>query len=375
MRFRKRGISVLAASLVFAATTQAIPIYQIYNIGTVLPNDTASQGFRISSQGLATGRSFRSGATQAYSWSKNGGTVGLPSLASPARAFSVGNGINDFGTVVGTGSTTTFGSSPLPLIWKNGVVSQLALPAGQTLGRANDVNDFDLAVGSVNGGSLERASYYFGGTGTQITATTAQGYFMTTAYGVNNSSVIAGQGLDPNNAAINVGLVYDVNTGVLQSIGVLPGMTSTIAFDISNGGHVVGSSSQNGANGMPFLWTAGGGMTAIPLPVGTTQGSARGVNASGWTVGTASSAFAIPFLWDGNQTYRIQDLLPANSGWDLATNTSSSALGISDNGYIVGTGVFNGQVRGYVLVPVPEPATMTALGLGVLALARKRRRN
>jgi hypothetical protein len=33
-------------------------------------------------------------------------------------------------------------------------------------------------------------------------------------------------------------------------------------------------------------------------------------------------------------------------------NTSSSALGISDGGVIVGTGVLNGQVRAYAMVPV-----------------------
>jgi hypothetical protein len=33
-------------------------------------------------------------------------------------------------------------------------------------------------------------------------------------------------------------------------------------------------------------------------------------------------------------------------------NTSSSALGISDAGVIVGTGVFNGQTHAYAMVPV-----------------------
>ena len=33
-------------------------------------------------------------------------------------------------------------------------------------------------------------------------------------------------------------------------------------------------------------------------------------------------------------------------------NTSSSALGISDNDIIVGTGVHNGETRAYAMVPV-----------------------
>jgi hypothetical protein len=69
-------------------------------------------------------------------------------------------------------------------------------------------------------------------------------------------------------------------------------------------------------------------------------------------VGTASSAFAIPFVYDGAATYRLADLIPAGTGWDLSMNTSSSALGISDNGIIVGTGVFNGATHGYAMLPL-----------------------
>jgi uncharacterized membrane protein len=108
----------------------------------------------------------------------------------------------------------------------------------------------------------------------------------------------------------------------------------------------------NQGSGLPFIWTQVGGIVPIPLPAGTTQGSARAVNTDGRAVGTASSAFAIPFLYDGTATYRLADLIPAGTGWDLSTNTSSSALGISDGNVIVGTGVLNGQVHAYAMVPV-----------------------
>jgi hypothetical protein len=108
----------------------------------------------------------------------------------------------------------------------------------------------------------------------------------------------------------------------------------------------------NQGSGLPFIWTQAGGMVAIPLPAGTSQASARAVNSAGWAVGTASSAFAIPFLYTGSATYRLADLIPSGTGWDLSTNTSSSALGISDSNVIVGTGVLNGQVHAYAMVPV-----------------------
>jgi hypothetical protein len=104
--------------------------------------------------------------------------------------------------------------------------------------------------------------------------------------------------------------------------------------------------------GIPHLAARG-----IPHPP-TSEGSARAVNSAGWVVGDDSSAFSIPFLYDGTTTYRLADLIPPNSGWDLSMNTSSSALGISEDGVIVGTGVHNGETHAYAMVlaiPAPTP--------------------
>jgi uncharacterized membrane protein len=190
-----------------------------------------------------------------------------------------------------------------------------------------------------------------------------------TAFGVNNSGRVVGQGIDPTNAARNVGIVYDIGSNSAFEVGALNGANGALAFGVSNTGFVVGASMLNQGSGLPFIWSQAGGMAAIPLPAGTSQGSARAVNSNGWAVGTASSAFAIPFLYDGSATYRLADLIPAGTGWDLSTNTSSSALGISDGGIIVGTGVFNGQTHAYAMVPAANLSlggrVLTSSGLGI----------
>ncbi len=357
-----RGVfGVVAVVALGGAAWGGVPQYTIVEIGAVAGH-SGSQGFRVSSNGQhATGRSLGAPGSLAISWTAPGVFASLPNLASPVRNFGVGNSVNDSGVFVGTGATTAFGSSPLPVIWVGGVAAQLPLPAGQTLGRANDINNAGVAVGSVNGGSLEAPVVYTGGAGgvaTLITTLGPGGTRMTTAFSINDSNVCVGNGVDPNNAARNVGMVYDMDSDTMLEVGALPGLNGALAFDISNAGHVVGSSMLNQGAGTPYIWTGGGGMAAIPLPAGTTQGSARGVNSKGWAVGTASSAFAVPFLYDGAATYRVQDLIPAGTGWDLSTNTSSSALSISDTGVIVGTGVFNGSVRAYAMIPAPPPACL-----------------
>jgi uncharacterized membrane protein len=334
--------------------TAGTPQYQIYDIGVVLAGDDFSQGFGVSPGGIAVGRSLNNTGSEAFSWTLNGGIMGLPNLAG--RSFAVSNSANDSGTIVGTAATTAFGSGRLPVVWQNGVVSQLPLPVGETLGDANSVNGANIAVGSVDGGSNQRGVIYSGGSATIITQTTTNGSFFLTAFGINDSGRIVGQGIDPQNAARNVGIVYDIGQSMAFEVGALPGMNGALAFGVSNTGYVVGSSMQNQGPGMPFIWSDQGGMVAIPLATGTSEGSARAVNSAGWVVGDDSSAFSIPFLYDGTATYRLADLIPPNSGWDLSMNTSSSALGISEDGVIVGTGVHDGETHAYAMVPAtPTP--------------------
>ena len=351
--------SVLAAALTsvttVAATSAPVPQYQIYDIGVVDVGDTFSQGLGVSPEGIAVGRSIRNDGSHAFSWTLNGGIVGLPDLAG--RSYCVSNSANDSGDVVGTAATTVFGSGRLPVIWQNGVVSQLPLPVGQTLGDANSVNASGVAVGSVNAGSDQRGVIYSGGSATIITQTTADGSYFLTAFSINDSGRIVGQGIDPAHAARNVGIVYDIGQNMAFDVGALPGANGALAFGVSNNGYVVGSSMFNQGSGMPFIWSDQNGIVAIPLASGTSLGQAQGVNSSGWVVGTDGGAFAVPFLYDGTNTYRLQDLIPGNSGWDLSMNTSSSAMGISENNIIAGTGVHNGETHAYAMVPAtPTPS-------------------
>jgi hypothetical protein len=337
-----------------SATT---PQYQIFDIGVIEVGDDASQGFGVSHGGIAVGRSIRTGGSQAFSWALNGGIVGLPNLAG--RSYAVSNSANDNGIVVGTAASTLFGTSRLPVIWQNGAVSQLPLPPGETLGDANSVNASSVAVGSVDAGTLQRGAIYSGGSGTIITQTTPNGSFFVTAFGINDSGRVVGQGIDPQNAARNVGIVYDIGQNMAFEVGALPGLNGALAFGVSNTGYVVGSSMLNQGSGLPFIWSDQGGIVAIPLATGTSEGSARAVNSAGWVVGNDSSAFSIPFLYDGTNTYRLADLIPPGSGWDLSMNTSSSADGISENGVIVGTGVHNGDTHAYAMLPVAPSPTPT----------------
>src|SRR5436190_23996608 len=128
IRFSSYGQSIavagtLACLVAVAAAHAATPHYQIYDIGVVEVGDTASQGEGVSPAGIAVGTSLRTDGSQAFTWTLNGGLVPLPNL--PIRSFAVSNSANDKGIAVGTAATTFFGTDRLPVIWQNGLVSQL----------------------------------------------------------------------------------------------------------------------------------------------------------------------------------------------------------------------------------------------------------
>jgi uncharacterized membrane protein len=366
---KSQMIAALAAAAACAAAL-ATPLYNIIDIGVVSTNDSASQAMRVSGNGIATGRSFGN-PTRAFTWTQGGGLVGLPNLTSPTRNYSVGNGVNNDGIVVGTGSTTSYGSNPLPLIWQNGAVSQLPLPSGYSFGRANDINSAKTAIGSVGSGSGEVGVIYSESSASVITTLTDTGCFVRTPFGINDAGRIVGFGIDPADAARNVGYVLDTSTGKAFEVPPLAGNNGAIAFDVCNAGYVVGVSSTGQSSGMPFFWSGTGASVAIPLPTGTSLGQGRGVNSSGWAVGNAGGVYSVPWLWDGTQTYRLQDII-VEAGWDLSMNTSASAMGISEDGIIVGTAVHNGATHAYAMIPVPEPATLIGLLLAGAALLRRR---
>ncbi len=370
MSTTRTALVSISLTLLAGAAMAAPPQYTIVDLG-LLGTNTAAQGTRVSPNGqFAVGRSVGS-PTSAFRWSDSTGIVGLPNIAG--RNFSIANGVNDNGVVVGSSTTTSFGSGRLPVMWTNGVLSQLSLPAGQTLGDANDINIGGAVVGSVGSGVGQRGTMYDSEGGRVITATTSGGAYSTTLFSINNNGLAVGTGIDPNNAARNVGFVYDSVNNIAFEVPALPGLNGALCFDVSESGFVVGSSMLNQGSGLPFIWSQATGTVAIPLQAGTTAAIARGVNSAGWVVGNGGGATSVPWLFDGTNTYRLNDLLIPGSGWDLFSGTSNSALSISENGTIVGTGLHNGAVHAYAMVLVPTPGAAGLVVAGVLASARRRR--
>jgi probable HAF family extracellular repeat protein len=152
-----------------------------------------------------------------------------------------------------------------------------------------------------------------------------------------------------------------------SSILIGPGSDTVTYLPIPNGGYATAINSRHmvvgatGSNSLTdeystaYLYNYSAGTLT---PLGTLNGgltsSAADINESNQVVGTSwlvtqPTSLYDPtqyhaFLWQDGTMSDLNDMIPADSGWVL-----TKATAINDHGEIVGTGIRNGKVHGFLL--------------------------
>ena len=108
-----------------------------------------------------------------------------------------------------------------------------------------------------------------------------------------------------------------------------------------------GARSSTGIFRSPFLYQAGR-LTDLGILPGGTQSYAYAINNLGQAVGASDSSAGAQraVLFERGVLRDLNGLIPASAGWLL-----TEAKDINDSGQIVGTGIFEGQVRAFLLTP------------------------
>ena len=364
--------AAILAAMLAATTSVTLAEPGPYSVsGLPTPLGGSSDAFHISDAGVSGYVDGPDGLTYVLR-----SESGVQAFTTFGTFSSIGiSSSNNNGVVVGGGYGAR--QPPQAIVWVNGVGS--SLPNSDS-----DADDTDFLYGSTaravnDGGAIvgygdtqygaNGIVWHTNGDVEILHSQNTSGPEYAAAHDINNAGVVAG-------LAVVGDLRHAVTwqDGVLTDLGIFAGGTLASANAINDAGQVVGWGDTGPDGGTAFISDGtSDSMVALPNVGGLEYGEAFDINNNGWAVGTCIpsglTGHGIATLWVDGVGYDLNDLIAADSGWELI-----SATGISDDGVIVGQGIYDGQYLAYQISVVPSPAAFSCFAVGALPMARRRRR-
>lgn len=346
---KTKSILVLAMVVKFLTATNLCNAvqYEIVDLGTLGGAYSIANGINDNGQIVGYSRIEGEEAYHAFLWA-NGVMNDLGTL--PNHEYSSARSINNSGDIVG-GSSTAYGEAH-PFIYKNGTMSQLNMPEEHEQGNAFGINENGQVVGISGVYLISGQTYaFFNNSGIATSICNGSGL------GINNSGNLVGETV--TDGQDSHAFIY--KDGHITSLYSLLG--HSVANAINNKDQVVGSAHDDLRNQYGYIYD--NGFITDVGNLGGTLTFAKAINDKGQVVGYSEteSGYWHAFLYY-NET--ISDL------GTLSGHSQSFATGINENGWIVGYSqntIFD--ARAVLWRPIPEPATILLLGFGAVLLRRK----
>lgn len=141
------------------------------------------------------------------------------------------------------------------------------------------------------------------------------------AYAINDLGQVVGQS---SSTAGYHAVIWD-NSTIPRDLGTLPGHISSAATAISNDGHVIAGTSNDGATNFPVRWLNANGQWLIdPLPAGTENCYVGGISSDGTAIVASCGTYSVVWL-NGSRIY-------LGTGAAQGVNGKGQAVGISSTG-------------------------------------------
>ena len=356
-------ILIPAAVAFGAGATANAESYSFSYLGTLGGTYSVANG--INSIGQIVG--FSGTANGTYHAALWNGTTAID-LGTTGGTYSQAFGINDTGQIVG--DTMSAANVMKATVW-NGFTLTVLGSAGTASSHAAAVNNTGQIVGfSQLAGSEDYHATVWAGT--VATDLGSLGGVDSLARGISNTGLIVGAAY-PGQAATQW------KGSVASNLNTISGSESS-ATGVNDAGVVVGYSISivdGTAISSAISWVDGS--ETLLATLGGLSGQANGINIAGQVVGmsTVSDGTYHATLWIGGVAYDLNSFVDANAmgtGWYL-----QDASAINDNGWIVGTALNSetGQELAFKLsvVAIPEPGTYVLMmaGLGALAFRTSQR--
>lgn len=329
---------------------------------TMLPSfgGWASFAYDINEAGHVVGEAYLAGDEFAHAvlW-----IDGVPTDLGAIEGNSAAWAINDSDQIVGWSDTSFLSTA---MLWENGAWTDLG--ADMNAGGSSvawDITEGGVVVGqaSLDGGFP--AGFVWSGPGTGVNEGTPDGYNGGANKGVNEAGYTVGHAYffgDPDRAMMGE---PDGQGGWTEHDIGPAGYTFSIATEINDAGTIVGFANDGNGPWNAAIFTLDRNNPVVSL--GTLpeleNSEAYDINESGVIVGAAwDDDFLLePRAWvylDG-EMHDLNDFLPpGQTEWA----TLLSAEGVNDGGAIVGYGVTTaGDIRGFVMTGVVPPECHTDL--------------
>lgn len=223
-------------------------------------------------------------------WSRQGGyqDIGVTGVNSGGVAM------NGSGDIAGAGLPNQSGISQA-FLWEGTGGTQWLGSLGGQLSAASGINDSGAVVGlSYTASYNQHAFLWTKSNGMQDLTPDLTSIGGATAVAINSSNQVAGYYF-PNGSRTAVGFSW-TQAGGVQNIGP----AGTVALAINDSATVVGQSPNAQGYKHAFMWSESAGLTDLGT-LGGSSSSALGINNKGWIVGTslttATSGLLHAFLW------------------------------------------------------------------------------
>jgi probable HAF family extracellular repeat protein len=365
----KLALMTLTALAVFvegaAHPAQAGIAYILKDLGAL--GGTESQGWAVNDSGQVTGNAYlgttKASPLHAFLSAPGGGPLtDLGTLSGGTE--SAGYGVNASGQVAGSSDTAggtihAFLSGP-----GGGPLQDLGTLPGGTFSFGRGVNASGQVTGDASTASGAEHAFLSGpGGGPLQDLGTLPGGTFSFGRGVNASGQVTGDASIPGGA--EHAFLSGPGGGPLQDLGTLGGINSR-GLGVNAAGQVTGYSDIGGGFVHAFLsGPNGGALQDLGTLPGGVSSVGIAVNASGQVAGASNTApFSADhaFLYSDGQMLDLNDLIAPGSGLTLV-----EANGISDTGYIAGTGnTPDGQQHAFLLIPVQQVTCTCTVAVPVL---------